>query len=317
MDLRDDAKLLKFFLEREIDEKTEENYIRHLKHYIRVAGDGLTPTELIKEAKDEEIAGIYEDYRTIEKRFTRFKAWLLEQGKQKKISNATQRYMLNSIKTFYKTLKVRWIPDTSIKAKRKKRVKLKQLPDRDEIKKALRVSNLQYQAIILLAASSGLHRGDILNLKLSEFLESFNHQTGTRFNGITDIDQLIQIANERDIILKWEKGRYKNNIEYMTFSSGEASKAILEYLRTDPHESSDDYLFRTDGRQIDEGAFNAYFIQINKRLGLENYVYDEIKKYKRITLRNLRSRFGSLLVKAGIGYQQSEFMLGHVLDATQ
>ncbi|MEN6568377.1 MAG: hypothetical protein ABFC57_19000, partial [Veillonellales bacterium] len=44
---------------------------------------------------------------------------------------------------------------------------------------------------------------------------------------------------------------------------------------------------------------------------------DEIKKYKRINLRNLRSRFGSLIMEAELGYRQIEYMMGHVLPAVQ
>jgi integrase len=214
-------------------------------------------------------------------------------------------------------LGTKWIPAISIKQKRKKQIKIEHLPIREEIKKALNESSIRYQAIILLAASSGLHKGDIRNIKLGEFLESFNSQAGTHLNGITDIDQLIKIADKKEIVLKWENGRYKNDIEYMTFSSPEATRAIVEYLRKDPPNSSDDFLFRVKGNIINENSFNIYFEDLNERLGLGECSKDEIKKYKRINLRNLRSRFGSLIMEAELGYRQIEYMMGHVLPAVQ
>jgi integrase len=313
MDLRDDEKVIEFFLERDLSPQTEINYIRHLKYYINSSNDKLTPAELITEAINEERAGIYEEDRKIKKRFQKFKLWL----KKQEMNERTQKTVLSNIKTFYKTLGTKWIPAISIKQKRKKQIKIEHLPIREEIKKALNESSIRYQAIILLAASSGLHKGDIRNIKLGEFLESFNSQAGTHLNGITDIDQLIKIADKKEIVLKWENGRYKNDIEYMTFSSPEATRAIVEYLRKDPPNSSDDFLFRVKGNIINENSFNIYFEDLNERLGLGECSKDEIKKYKRINLRNLRSRFGSLIMEAELGYRQIEYMMGHVLPAVQ
>lgn len=313
MDLRNDEKVQEFFLERDISPQTEINYLRYLKYYIKNCGDGLTPTELIKEAISEERAGIYEEDRQIKKRFQRLKLWL----KTREMGDKTKRTILSSIKTFYKTLNVKWIPDVTIKVKRKKQVKIEHLSTRDEIKKALNESSIRYQAIILLAASSGLHKGDILHLKLSEFLESFNSQARTYLNSISDIDQLINISDNQEIVLKWEKGRYKNDIEYMTFSSPEATRAIVEYLRKDPPQSPDDFLFRVKGKKINSNSFNIYFEDLNERLGLGDYAKDDIKKYKRVNIKNLRSRFGSLIMEAELGYRQIEYMMGHVLPAVQ
>lgn len=313
MDLRNDEKVQEFFLERDISPQTEINYLRYLKYYIKNCGDGLTPTELIQEAIREERAGIYEEDRKIKKRFQRFKVWLRKQ----EMTDKTQKTILSNIKTFYKTLNVKWIPSITIKQKRKKQAKIENLPSRDEIKKALNESTIRYKAIILLAASSGLHKGDILHLKLTEFLESFNKQARTHFNGVNDIDQLIKIADEEEIVLKWEGGRFKNDIEYMTFSSPEVTRAIVEYLHKDPPQSSEDYLFRVKGKRINSNTFNIYFEDLNERLGHGGYSKDEIKKYKRINIRNLRSRFGSLVMEAELGYRQIEYMMGHVLPAVQ
>lgn len=313
MDLRDDEKVQEFFLERDITKQTEISYLRYLKYYIKNAGDGLTPTDLIKEAKTEAKQGIDEDERKIKKRFQRFKKWL----KTQEMTDRTQKTILSSIKTFYKNLGVKWIPDITIKQKRQKQIKIKHLSNQDEIKKALHESSIKYQAIILLACSSGLHKGDIRHLKLSEFLESFNDQAGTHFNGITDIDYLVKIGDEKEIILKWEKERYKNDIEYMTFSSPEATRAICEYLRKDPPKDGDDYLFRVKGKIINPNSFNIYFEDLNERLGLGEYANHKIKKYKRINIKNLRARFGSLIMEAELGYRQIEYMMGHVLPPVQ
>lgn len=313
MNLSDDEKVIEFFLERELNYRTENHYIRNLNYYIKAAGDGLTPTTLINEAKREEMEGIYEDNRKIKKRFLNFKRWLKDNHN---MDATTKRFVFNSIKTFYKTLNIKWIPDTTIKVKRKKQVKFEQLPNQEEIKKAILASNIQYQAIILLGVSSGLHNGDIRELKYSDFLKSFNQQSEIHFND-NCIDDFIQMADEKEIVLKWEGYRFKNNIEYLTFSSPEATRAILEYIRIDPPLGPDDFLFRTKGKQILDNTFKAYFTDLNDRLGLQGIARDEIKKYKRINLRNFRSRFASILMSSELGYRQIEYMLGHILQSTQ
>jgi hypothetical protein len=154
--------------------------------------------------------------------------------------------------------------------------------------------------------------GDITRLKLSEFIESFNQQARTYFNGISDIDQLIKVVEEKEIVIKWEKGRFKNNIEYMVFSSPEASKAIVQYLKVDPPQSPDDFLFRNKGLKIKDNAVDKYMKWINRKLGITAK-----NKHKRINTRNLRKRFGSLLMKAEVNYRQAEYMLGHILPPVQ
>lgn len=308
MKLEDDQRVIEFFLERESKEGTKKKYITHLQHYIQHAGDNLTPTELIQEAINEERAGIYIEDRKITKRFLRLKAWLLEQD----WADVSKRTVLSNIKTFYKTLHVHEIPATTIKVKRERQIRITDLPSQEEIKNAVLKANPKYQAILLVMASSGLMQGDILSLRLTDFIKSFNQQAGTRFNGVNDIDQLIQVAGEREIVIKWEFGRYKNDVEYMTFSSPEATRAILEYLRIDPPSNPDDFLFRTKGKQIQDRTLNMYIMTLNDWLGIKSS-----DKYKRIIPKNLRKRFGSILTEAGLGYRQIEYMIGHVLPAVQ
>jgi len=308
MKLEDDPKVIEFFLERESKPGTQKKYQTHLKHYIKHAGDGLTPTELIREAISEERAGVYIEDRQITKRFLRLKQWLLLQD----WADISKRTVLSNIKTFYKTLHVNEIPSTTIKVKRERQIRITDLPSQVEIKNAVLRANPKYQAILLIMASSGLMQGDILRLKLTDFIKSFNHQCNTHFNGVNDIDQLIEIAGEKEIVIKWESERYKNDIEYMTFSSPEATRAIVEYLHTDPPQNPDDYLFRTKGKQIKDRTINMYIMTLNDRLGIKSS-----DKYKRIIPKNLRKRFGSILTDVSLGYRQIEYMMGHVLPAVQ
>ncbi len=301
MKIWEDPKVLEFFIEREIHPETQAKYIRMLRYYIEHSGDGLTPTELIREARQEERAGVYIEDRKITERFLRFKAWLIKQP----WGDMTKRITLSLLKTFYKTLHVHEIPSTSIRVRRERQVKASELPTREEVKRAIIRSSPKYGAIFLTMASSGLMQGDIINLKLNEFVESFNEQVNTSFNGVSDIDQMLEIADKREIIIKWEKQRYKNNIEYMTFSSSESCRAILEYLREDPPQSEDDYLFRYEGHQVNFSTFSVYVNKLNQKLKINDY-------YKRIIPRNLRKRFASILMESEIGYSQIQYMLGHV-----
>jgi hypothetical protein len=307
MDIREDEKVIEFFLEREISPETEIKYIRTLKKYMKHAGDGLKPVELIQEAKHDQRTIIDEDDRRVKKRLQRFKKWLKE---QKNLKDNTQRTYLMYIKTFYTTLGIR-IPPITIKVKRRPQIKKDALPNTEEVKNAVLTSKEKMQAIILTCASSGLYGGDIRELKLEQFLESFNQQANTMFNGISDIDELIKVSNKKEIVIKWEKGRHKNSIECMTFSSPEATRAIVEYLRTDPPQHRDDFLFRYKGRQIEEDALSMSFTRVNDRLGIEPE--DE---NKRIHPMNLRKRFASIIERL-VSLRQGEYMLGHILPPVQ
>lgn len=309
MDLSEDEKVIEFFLEREIKPATQTKYYTHLKHYIEHAGDGLTPTELIQEARSEERQGIYIEDRKIHKRFIRFKAWLLTAN----WDESTKKIALSNIKTFYKTLHINEVPPTTIKVPRKKQIKITHLPSQEDVKKAVLAANVKYQSILLLMASSGLMQSDIIQFKVTDFIESFNKQAHTNFTGIDDIRQLVEIAEKKEIVLKWEGERAKNSIEYMTFSSTETTKAIAEYLRTDPPRSRDDFLFRNKGQKIRIFTLDNYIQFINDKLGLTGGE----DKYKRIIPRNLRKRFGSLLTEAELGYRHIEYMMGHVLPPVQ
>ena len=48
------------------------------------------------------------------------------------------------------------------------------IPSKEDIIKALNLCNTKYQAIILLMSSSGISVGDVLNLKVSDFLNGLN-----------------------------------------------------------------------------------------------------------------------------------------------
>ncbi len=300
MDLRDDEKVIDFFLERELKSTSEDSYIRILTEYIREAGDGLTPTELILEAKREKKEIEDEDERTILKRFKRFKLYL---KKKPKLTNETRKHYISSIRTFYTTLNVKEVPTTTFKVPRKKQLKKKDLSTQEEVKTAV-LDGRKYQAVLLIAASSGLYGGDIRELKLNQFLESFNKQAGTYFNGISDIDEMIKVADKREIVIKWEKDRHKNGIEQMTFSSPEATRSILQYLRKNPQKDPDGYLFHWKGEQIRAGTFKGFLTDLNNRLQIK-------EKYKRINFLNLRKRFGGI-IEPKVSYRQGQYLLGHV-----
>jgi len=59
MTFEDDDNLIEFFINRESCKITQDKYIHHLKLYSKIAGDNLTPTQLVDEAKKEYEQGIH------------------------------------------------------------------------------------------------------------------------------------------------------------------------------------------------------------------------------------------------------------------
>lgn len=190
----------------DIAESTMIGYINSLQRYVEYTG--LTLTELIKEAEDEENKNISKEKRQVGLRLRGFRKHL----KTLDLAPATIKRALAATKSFYVNGHSIELP--SLGKDRYLAGKImpenKGIPSKEDIIKVLDIADMREKAIILGITSSGLSTKDFVNLRVKDFREGYDEVTG-----ITTLDSR----------------RAKTAQDFVTFFSTEATDAINEYLR--------------------------------------------------------------------------------------
>lgn len=244
-------------LTRNISQSTLKNYKQSIKSYTE--SQGLTLKELLMEAEEEENKMIRLKNRTLKKRLIVFQNYLLH---EKGLSKTTIKKQMQIIKTIYNHFEIE-IP--RIPRFNEKHVKdyeplyFDDLPTRELIQEALKVSKPNMKAVILFIVSSGCSREETLSLSIQDFIDSTKE-----YHNCTNIhDVLEELKHQENIIPIFKLKRRKTNQFYYTFCSPEATDAIIYYL-----ESRTDLL--TNDKQLfkfEKSYFQKKFIEINNLLG--------------------------------------------------
>ncbi len=128
----------------------------------------MTPTQFIEEAEVDEDLNIRKRLRKIKGHFTELQDHLITKDyNPQKIED-----IITTIRGFYsyydidlpKRMYHAPVPDLQNES----------IPSKQDINKALNLCNVKYQAIIELMSTSGISLGDVLNLKISDFLNGLN-----------------------------------------------------------------------------------------------------------------------------------------------
>ena len=190
----------------DISEHTMTGYINALQRYVEYTG--LTLTELVEEAEDEETKNISKEKRQVGIRLRGFRKHL----KALDLAPASIRRMLAGVKSFYTNGYSIELPklgkDRALAGKVKP--ENKGIPSKEDIIKVLDIADMREKAIILGITSSGLSTKDFVNLRVKEFREGYDEETG------------ITVLDLR---------RAKTAQDFVTFFSAEATAGINEYLR--------------------------------------------------------------------------------------
>lgn len=232
------------------------------------------------------------------------------------------RYM-NVITTFFKTYHFA-VPPKSLEQQRRvsSRPENQKIPNKELIRKALKVAGIRDRAIILVAVSSGLSAVDICNLTIKQFHGGYNPKTG---------------------IVTLHISRQKTGRVFTTFLSPEASQTVFAYLQT--RNKDVNKMNATDlneYRKIKMVPDSPLFIHNKKlgtylRTGIErdralttdniNEVYKAISKkigvesntpgiYNIFRSHNMRKFFASALLNAGCDFNIIEHFMGHQSNDT-
>jgi site-specific recombinase XerD len=284
MQIDQDSKVKEWFSIGEFSEGTQIVYTRYFEIFCETVGK--TPTELMDESIKEIKEGKLKSERKTVNYIMQYKDYLKKKG----IAPKSQQLALACVKSFYKTFDI----DLSTRIGKIKNVlplrENQNFLSKDDITKLVtNASTLRDKAIILLMASSGLARTEIVNLRIKD---------------LTFADSIGIITVRRQ----------KTNIDYFTFCSPETCTAINNYFdernRTDKFKvkNNNDFIFVNyrDGNKVKNMAFQFIFRTLAFRLN-----YTNGKNQILCRSHALRKFFSASLENAGMPKSKIDYLLGH------
>ena len=244
-------------LTRNLSKSTRKNYEQSIRSYTE--SQGLTLKELLMEAEEEEEKGVRLKHRNVKKRLIIFQNYLLN---DKGLSKSTIKKQVQIIRYIYNHYEIELpnIPKLNEKhVKDYEPIYYDDLPTKELIQEALKISKPNMKAVILFILSSGCAREETLSLSINDFITATNE-----YHNSTDIYEVLEeLKHQENIIPIFKLRRRKTNQYYYTFCSPEATDAIVYYL-----ESRTDLL--TPEKQLfkfEKTYFQKKFIEINNLLG--------------------------------------------------
>ncbi|MDP3623816.1 MAG: site-specific integrase [Methanobacteriaceae archaeon] len=334
MNIEDDPCIKDFFRSRGLKESTQTRYTFDFKKYSEFTGrtrlkkwkqEGIKVNEefmtfyllplsyLIKEAEDEEDAGIRMRRRSIREHLLGFQEYLISKDYS---PNYIKRTVVG-IKTFYREFEIE-IPQTRTKVKEDKIDQIEDIPSLDHIKKAVDIANIKYKTIILLMASSGLGSSEVRSITLKDFALATQDYHDIDLNEEFNLTELIkQLKKHRSIIPTWHIERIKTGNKYYTFSSPESTEAIINYLTMERNQqllvptNLHDYLFPGKKGKYDKQNFPQKFSEINDKYG---WGWKGRRRF--FHPHSLRMFFATTLEASRMPHLIIRWMLGHRIDNT-
>ena len=258
--------------------KTEQSYKNALTIYTMFQNKSFN--DLLKEAEYEEELGIRWKKRKIKQRLINFRIYL-----HKNYLISTSKVYFQRILTLYRhyEIEIHDLPPISTKsAKMSKPITFEDLPTKEIINEAIKISNPIMKAIILFISSSGCARRETLNLTVGDFIDAT-----FEYHNTNNINDALSILNDLEFIIPtFRIKRQKTNKFYFTFCSQESSKAIVDYLINERSDLKyEDPLFN-----LNLYYWNKYFNNINNELNL-----GKVGEYNRFRSHMLRKFHASSL----------------------
>lgn len=313
IELQDEKNIKKWFKNVNAKNNTKKSFLQALKQYTEFTG--MTPEELLTEAEDE--MGLPIRRRNLKDHLLDFREHLQQKG----IHETTIKTRIAAVKSFYGSFEI--VPpkirgESSSTTKKENNV----IPTKEDLQDVLKVCDTLEKAIVLTGVSSGLASNEIRNLKLQKFKDGYDPETE-----ITTLD--IR--------------RSKTAVDFITFLSPEASRAVWEYLeyRDRPLKSrglikngqaekqrtnEDSYLFTLKSvpkeylethdeelRKLSENAMMKLYRGISEKARKST----KSGSYNFIRSHTTRKYFNSCLLNAGCDSFHVEFFMGHKLDDTR
>ena len=298
-------------------DNTIRNYLFGMQFYTECTQK--TPTELILETEAEIKAGLLGRERSLKKNLIKFLRYLQE----RELAAMTVRSHMSGVKSFYKHYEISFpaaLPKAGTKATTLE--ENKPIPSKDDLRTVLKICDPLERAILLVGASSGLGCEDIIKLKVGQFKKGYDPHT--------EITTLTL-------------RRIKTKVDFITFLSPEASRAVWDYLeyrgravnageRRQPTLEKQNVFTDNDFLFIGRHIPNTFLKSRNdneRRLqekGLVQIFSNISVKAKKSTCKGqwnlirshkMRGFFNTALKTAGCDSFNVEFWMGHKLDGSK
>ena len=239
-----------------LTQNTINNYRTAIKKYTTYCGKSMV--QLLEEAEQEEEDGIRWKRRKIRKHLIEYRASLIEEYEYE----GTIRVYLQKILAIYRhyEIELQPLPQVSTRNKTKPNVNYTDLPDKEIIRRAVNLTDPKMKALLLFMTSGGTSRTETLNLRVQDFITATSE-----YHNKKDIYEVLEeLDPNTDIIPTWRIHRQKTNKDYITFSSPESTRAIIDYLTgTERSLTNESRLFGIGHKYL-----TTKFSILNDRLGL-------------------------------------------------
>lgn len=305
LEIQEDPIFANYLEEKLLKPRTIENYSYHMLRYCNSVE--MTPTQLMEEAEYEEEERIPLRKRKLKEHLKNFELFLTVKDYSKK----HQESAMGAIRNFYSWHDIQ-LPRPRPNRANRTHETIEDIPDKEDIRKALTHCNLKYKAIILLMASSGMGSAEVRSLKIQDFLDSLLEYLRRPLNLPLDIDQIRQTLEGKIVIPLFNIERIKTSMPYTTFASPESVNAILEFLDAFPPNSVDNFLFpattRNKNKAIESNTFSTYFKRLNDVCG-----FGQVNRTSKFHSHALRKYFATTLINKDIKQWSIDAMLGHAI----
>lgn len=301
MNMNNNTIIEEFAKARRLKKGTLEQYQIALNFYSKFQQKPLS--KLLEEADAEEEQGIRWKKRKLKQRLLNYRNYLYEHHVK---STADLKFAL--IKTFYKhyEIEIHDLPTLNRKnIKLSEPLKFKDLPDKELIRKCLKIANPLMRAIILFMSSSGCARAETLSLTVQDYLDATKeyHQTN-------DISKAVEIMHDKDIVPTFYLKRIKTNKYYYTFCSPEANREIINYLLL-REDLNNDKLNEIQLFKCNTAYFERHFAKINNTLDL-----GKIGAHNRFKSHILRKFHATNLYNDKMSLEEIDALQGRSKEAT-
>ena len=247
--------------------------------------------------------------RKIKKHILSFRDHLLHED----YSPKTVSVIMTIIRSFYNEFDIE-LPRTYLKQKQEQE-DIKDIPNMEDIRFAIKRVDRKYKAIITLMLSSGMGASEISSLTYQNFYDSIKKYVEKDIKNPLDVVELKQILDKNDELLvgTWNIQRIKTGLNYTTFSTPESIYSILDYLEKYPSTALSDPLFKSQVETIPNlkpKTIFQYFHRLNINCG-----FGKPNRQSFLRSHSLRKYFATTLYKKGIPQLSIDFLLAHKIDS--
>ena len=183
--------------------QTQKNYEMALRKYCKYFN--MTLPELLNEAEEDERNNVRWKYSRLKAKLIEYRHHLLQN-----YAASSVKKDIGCIQFFYKFYDIEMQPLPRIakqSLKKPQPIYFKDLPDKEIIREAFKISTPLMKAMILFSCSSGCAMAEALGLTIGDYIDSLSEYVPKRKN---DIFEIIDYLNEKDDVIPTFNLRRKN-----------------------------------------------------------------------------------------------------------